>query len=243
MPHRHAIFACPPRDDPLTALAARWLGRHAWSGEATTQPSVAGIGEATAFPRRYGFHATIVAPFRPAPGVAARDVDARLDAFCATEAPIPLPLRVERLGAFLALVPAGPSAALDAMEARAVRHFHALRAEPGAEEIARRRPERLTARQREHLARWHYPYVLDEFRYHMTLTGPVPDGEAPGLREAIERHFPADILAAHALDGLARYDEPAPDSPFLVAHRAPFAATRDGAADAPQATAQPDGPS
>ena len=220
--HRHAVFACPPRDDTLTTLAARWLGRDAWTDEAVAQPDVEGIGELTAFPRRYGFHATIVAPFRPAGGVGPDEVDAALATFCADEAKIPLPLAVERLGAFFALVPAPPSAALEAMEARAVRHFHALRAVPTPDEVARRRPERLTERQRALLARWHYPYVMDEFRYHMTLTGSVPDADAPRVRAAIEMHFPPDALAAHRLDGLARYDETAPDSPFTVARRAPF---------------------
>lgn len=222
--YRHAVFACPPRDDALTALAARWLGRDAWSGEAVAQPDVPGIAELTAFPRRYGFHATIIAPFRPAEGVGAGEIDAALQTLCADEAPIPLPLRVDRLGAFFALVPAEPSDALMAMEARAVRHFHPLRAPLTEAEIVRRRPERLTERQREHLERWHYPYVMDEFRYHMTLTGPVPDDDAVRVREAIESHFPADVLAAHALDGLARYDEPAPDSSFTIERRVPFTA-------------------
>ena len=224
--HRHAIFACPPRDDPLTALAARWLGRDAWTGGAIAQPDVRGIAELTAFPRRYGFHATVIAPFRPADGVGAADVDAALDAFCASEAPIPLPLRVERLGAFFALVPPGPSEALNAMEARAVRHFHHLRAEPAASEIAKRSPERLTERQRALLAQWHYPYVLDEFRYHMTLTGPVPEADAARVRAAIVAHFPVDLLAAHRVDALARYGEPTPNSPFAVARRVPFGGVR-----------------
>ena len=222
--YRHAIFACPPQDDALNALAARWLGRDAWSGEGVVQPDVERIAELTAFPRRYGFHATIIAPFRPASGIGADEIDVALGAFCAEEAAIRLPLRIDRLGAFLALVPAEPSEALMAMEARAVRRLHRLRAEPTPDETARRHPERLTERQRELLARWHYPYVMDEFRYHMTLTGPVPDEEAARIHEAIEAHFPADLLADHALDGLARYDEPAPNSPFTVSRRMPFTA-------------------
>ena len=222
--YRHAIFACPDQDDPLTVLAARWLGRDAWSGGAVVQPDVPDIAELTSFPRRYGFHATVVAPFRPADGVGAQDIDGALDVFVTEEAPIPLPLRVDRLGAFFALVPDGPSAPLDAMAERAVRQFHPYRAEPTADETARRRPERLSERQREHLARWHYPYVMDEFRYHMTLTGPVPEADAARVRETIGAHFAADILAAHRVDALARYVEPEPASFFAIARRARFAA-------------------
>ena len=221
-PYRHAVFACPPKGSALAALAARWLARDAFTGEGEPQPDVEGIEALTAFPRRYGFHATVVAPFRPAAGVGAAEVDAALDTFCTDEAPLPLPLKVGRLGAFFALVPAEPSQALDAMAARAVRHFHHLRAAPTPDETAKRRPERLSPRQRELLRDWHYPYVLDEFRYHMTLTGPVPDSDASRVREAIEAHFPTEALRSFSLDALARYEEPTPSSPFQVAHRVPF---------------------
>ena len=229
--HRHAIFAAPPRDDPLTALAARWLGRDAWTGETVARPDEGvtrpdgGLDAFVAAPRRYGFHATIVAPFRPASGAGADAVDRSLETFCAGEAPIPLPLRVGRIGPFFALVPDRPSDALDAMEARAVRHFHPLRATPTPDEIARRNPERLTDRQRALLQAWHYPYVLDEFRYHMTLTGPVPDDEVAHVGEAIAAHFPPGALTGFTLDGLARFVEPGPGAPFTIARWVPFTAS------------------
>ena len=40
-------------------------------------------------------------------------------------------------------------------------------------EIERRDPDRLTAPQFSNLHRWGYPYVMDESRFHMMLTGPV----------------------------------------------------------------------
>jgi len=43
-----------------------------------------------------------------------------------------------------------------------------------AAELARRRTLRLTAEQDAMLARWGYPYVLEDFRFHMTLTGSLP---------------------------------------------------------------------
>ena len=223
-PHRHAIFACPARDDALTALAARWLGHDPWTGQSVKHPSVERIKTWTEAPRRYGFHGTIIAPFRRAPGIEPEAVDGALQDFAAEQAPIPLPLSVGRLGPFFALVPQGESDALRVMEARAVRHFHPLRAEPGDAEIARRNPERLSERQRELLRRWHYPFVLDEFRFHMTLTGPIEDGEAARVADALARHFSRDVLNGFTLDALARYDEPAPGAPFRIVRRVPFEA-------------------
>ena len=186
-------------------------------------PSVPGIEDWTAAPRRYGFHGTIIAPFRPGPGVEPKDVDAALEDFAAGQAPIPLPLAIGRLGPFFALVPQGPSEALGATEARAVRHFHPLRAEPSADEVARRGPERLSERQRELLHRWHYPFVLDEFRFHMTLTGPVKADDTVRVAHALAGHFPRDVLEGFTLDALARYDEPEPGAPLRIMRRVPFA--------------------
>ena len=48
---------------------------------------------------------------------------------------------------------------------------------PGAAELERRRKAGLSAAQEKMLLRWGYPYVLDEFRFHLTLTGRLqPEG-------------------------------------------------------------------
>ena len=44
--------------------------------------------------------------------------------------------------------------------------------------MAKRRKSGLTARQDGYLRRWGYPYVLDEFRFHLTLTGALAAAES-----------------------------------------------------------------
>lgn len=222
---RHAIYICPPHGSPLERAAAAWLGRDAFTGEALRQRKVPGLenglSELTASPRRYGFHGTLVAPFRPAPGVETSDISVALREFCRDEDAFEVPVAIGRLGPFFALVASEKSLELATLANRAVKRFHRFRAEPSAEETARRRPERLTTRQREMLEKWHYPYVFDEFRFHMTLTGPVSDTDAPQVAHALLDHFGDVLDEPLVVDALARYEEPKPGD-FTVAERVEF---------------------
>lgn len=219
MAYRHAIYVAPAQGSELMRLANRWLGRNAYKDKPRPQPDVEGIADITAAPRRYGFHGTLVAPFRLHESRSVDELRSALSRFAVETGTLDLPLRVGRLGPFFALVPREPSPALDALAENAVRRFHPFRAEPSDEEIARRKPASLTPRQRELLAHWHYPYVMDEFRYHMTLTGPVAESERDGVEEALNAHFPAATLETFVLDGIARYAEPKPDSNFRIRER------------------------
>ena len=131
---------------------------------------------AVAAPRRYGFHATLKAPFRLADGRDERALADALELFCRTRGPTPvgkLALRV--LSDFLVLAPMEPGA-VAALAADCVRAFDPFRAPSSAEEIERRRPERLTASEKANLDRWGYPYVMEDYRFHLTLTGRLDEG-------------------------------------------------------------------
>jgi hypothetical protein len=51
--------------------------------------------------------------------------------------------------------------------------------------MARRRAAGLTPAQERNLIEWGYPYVLDEFRFHLTLTGSLADPEAEAAMAAL----------------------------------------------------------
>ena len=192
--HRYAIYYVPPPGTALAAFGARWLGR-----DGSVPPDLAGVSaedwrSAVAAPRRYGFHATLKAPFRLVEGYDERALADALESFCRTRAPAPagkLALRV--LSDFLVLAPMERGAAAE-LAADCVRAFDAFRAPPTAEESARRRPDRLTASERANLDRWGYPYVMEDYRFHLTLTGP--------LDEAGRARFGAEIARA-ALPAIA----------------------------------------
>lgn len=213
---RHAIYAIP-RSGPFADAAARWLGRDAETGALLSAP----YPDLTRLAARYGFHATIVAPMRLRPGVTPDAMIAALDAFCATRRTVLLEgLTLANLGGFLALVPQGSVEAVNALAAGAVRHFAPFRAPLTEAEIARRNPAALTPRQRALLDAYGYPYVMDEFRFHMTLTDrltPEQDAELRPLAAAAvlahaPRPMPIDslVLCTEAADGLFHHTHRAP---------------------------------
>ena len=169
---RYALYLVP--EGPVGTFGENWLAWDMARGEARPVPGDAPEGwEAiTAEPRRYGFHATVKPPFRLAEGRDVAGLMAAVGELCGTVAAFDGDgLRLASLDGFLALVPEGETGALDRFAARVVTELDGFRRPAGEEEIARRRKAGLTARQEDYLLRWGYPYVMEEFRAHFTLTG------------------------------------------------------------------------
>ncbi len=179
---RYALFWAPPRGSALARFGASWLGWDAEASELVPHPETprlpVPVAEITATPRRYGFHGTLKPPFRLAEGAGFTGLDATAAALAGRTAPFLAPaLEPRRIGAFVALMPFAPCSALDDLAAACVQALDGFRAPAEAAELARRRAHGLSARQEEHLVRWGYPYVLDEFRFHLTLTGALDRGD------------------------------------------------------------------
>lgn len=222
---RIAIFFTPPAEHPLTRAAALWLGRDAFSGEEFAQTAVDGftrreLRELTAAPRRYGFHATLQAPFHLSAGRTASEIEEALDAACRSLRPVSLgPLRVERLRSFFALAPSTPVGPVNTLAADVVRRFDPFRAPPSADEIERRQPHRLSVRQRQNLERWGYPYVFHDFRFHMSLTSTVPEDRRAAMQRLLEKRFGPLLDEPMVIDALSLFVEPTPPGDFLVKKR------------------------
>jgi putative phosphonate metabolism protein len=229
MSHRFAIYWAPPRNAPLAEIGEAWLGRSAESDAALERPVLPGFGAgelaaATAEPRRYGLHATLKPPFRLAEGGSAAALAAAFDDFARRQSRvIAPPLRLKRIGRFLALVPGARTPALDALAAAAVEAFDAFRAPLDAAELARRHAAGLSPAQAQHLARWGYPYVMEEFRFHVTVTGALETALAERLSPALERLFAPVLTLPLEIAELALFAEPAPRAPFRLIRRAALA--------------------
>lgn len=210
---RYAIYWAPA-PGAFARAAADWLGWEPEAGLATAQPDLPGLprplADLTAEPRKYGFHGTVKAPFRLAPGLDRAGLSAALAAFCAKAAPVTLPgLRIAAIGDFMAIVPDGDAAALNDLAARVVIGLDPCRAALTEAEIARRRPERLSPRQRDLLDRFGYPHVLEEFRFHLTLSGPLAEAEAAALRPHAETVFAPLLPRPFRVEALCLFGETA----------------------------------
>ena len=214
--YRYAIYYVPPPGTPLAAFGARWLGRDA--------PELAGVSaenwrRAVAKPRKYGFHATLKAPFRLAEGCSERELSDAIERFCRTRGPVPVgKLALRMLADFLVLAPMERGAA-SALAADCVRAFDAFRAPPTAAEIARRQPDGLTASERANLERWGYPYVMEDYRFHLTLTGPLGEASRARFGAVIARAALPAIAEPVEIADICLCGQSSPEAEFSVLGR------------------------
>ncbi|MCW8843936.1 MAG: DUF1045 domain-containing protein, partial [Rhodobacteraceae bacterium] len=140
--------------------------------------------------RKYGLHGTIKAPFRLADDTSLQDLENTLETLTKRLPPVTLDgLRLSRIGRFLALTVKGDQTPLADLAGAIVQELDRFRAPPTDAELARRRQARLSPRQEALLRQWGYPYVLDEFRFHITLTGRLAKGEADQVHTALAPHL------------------------------------------------------
>jgi putative phosphonate metabolism protein len=219
---RYAIYYAPAPGSDLDRFGAELLGYDAFSG--LDRPFADGIEKAipdwrdlTGDPRKYGFHATLKAPFSLAPGKTTTELLAACGTFANAPRAIPVikPI-VNLISGFVAIVPADPSGELGRLAADCVSAFDGFRAPLTAEDRARRNPSRLTPSQRAHLDRWGYPYVMEDFRLHMTLTGRLGAERRETVLAILQGRFASLKITTLAIDAIALFRQDGADSRFRI---------------------------
>lgn len=220
---RYAVYYAP-EPGALADFAASWLG---WDPVARCEVQHPDLGllpqqvnDITSTPRKYGFHGTIKPPFRLADGTSPDALKADLEALCARLAPVTMEgLSLKSLGRFLALVPDGAPAPLAALAAQCVMSLDPHRAPPPATELAGRRAKGLSPAQDALLARWGYPYVMEEFRFHLTLTGALAPEEVERVAARLSAYLGPILPKPFVIRDLCLFGEAAEDGRFHLLHR------------------------
>ena len=216
---RYAVYYAP-EEGPFAQAAAAWLGWDPATGCAVAQPDLGlDLAAMTADPRKYGFHGTIKPPFRLAQGVSAEALGTAIGQLAQSLPAVEMPgLQMLDLEGFLALVPQGDTAALGDLAARVVADLDPFRAPLTEAEVARRRPDLLTPRQRDLLALYGYPYVMEEFRFHLTLSGSLSSADHAALLPLAAAHFAPHLPQPFRVGALTLFGE-AEDGRFHLLRR------------------------
>jgi putative phosphonate metabolism protein len=220
--HRYAIYLAP--GEPFRTFGSQWLGRNADSGAAAPMPPgfTAPPSEWVRAPAHYGLHATLKPPFRLAEGTDCAQLDAAARAFARGREAFDTPLALRSLRGFVAWCLAEASPPMQALADASVVAFERFRAPPAPAELARRKPEQLSAAQRRMLDAWGYPHVFETFVFHITLTGML---EAAGEAAALAR-LSADsgtlLETPLHVDGISVFVQPQAGDDFVVGRHYAF---------------------
>ncbi len=219
---RWAVYFAPKADSALARFGADWLGWDPGAGVVREGIEIAGLPrprrDLVAAPRKYGFHATLKAPFPLAEGRAPKALDDAIEELARDHGAFALPLRLAALGRFVALVPAEPVPALEALAGDCVTRLDPFRGAAPARDRSG-----LTPGQVAHLERWGYPFVLDQFRFHMTLTGPLEPSEVAVVLAALRGPTRPLLAEPVQVRDICLFGEMA-DGNFHILDRFPLAA-------------------
>jgi len=192
---RYAVFFIPSEQSDLYRFGSAVLGYDCYTGASVDQPfelrhDPVGWRRATEEPRRYGFHATLKAPFRLSPSCTEQQLVAAVHSFVGLGYALPaITPAVRMLGDFAAVVAAESEPSLASLAASCTTIFDAYRAPMSPQERARRIAMGLSQSQIQNLDRWGYPFVLSEFQFHMTLTGKIQDGRREDTLAVLQACF------------------------------------------------------
>lgn len=225
---RYAIYFVPPVASALYRFGAELIGYDAYTGQPQSfadgiETEVEGWKQLAADPRKYGFHATLKAPISLAPDRSENELAAAMQEFARTPRSIPVIVpTVRSISSFIAIVPDDPCPELQKLAEDCVIAFDSFRAPLTGPDRERRNVSALTHRQIKYLDRWGYPYVFEEFRFHMTLAGSLPAERLGPVTEVLRKRFAALELKSISIDRLALLRQDDAASGFTLIHHWPL---------------------
>lgn len=226
---RYAIYFTPAVDSVLWKTLCSWLGRDPETRQKVDQPSFHDVDPdylraVTRTPRKYGAHATLKAPFRLAPEKTLEMLETAMEDFSLNHSPLVLPpLTIAKINDFYCLVPSHPSKDLQNFAAKCVQEFDQFRAPLTPLELAKRKASILTDKEKQYLHLWGYPYVLDLYRFHITLTKRInEDDKANIILKALKKTFAVSLRTSHVVENLCLFVEPSRDKELFLSRRFPL---------------------
>ena len=225
---RFAIYFAPEIDSNLHSIGSQWLGRDSSSGKVIKQPDIKGISSSYFFsvtktPRRYGFHATLKAPFRLNKEFTLKDLCSKTQRLSALNKPFSIDLKVQEFGNFIALMMDPKVQKMQNLASKLVEHLDQFRAPLHQEEIDKRRTSTLTSSEDKNLLNWGYPYVFNDFRFHITLTEKIQCRSSQEFMvSAASSHFSESLDNATMVNSISLFFQESSEADFLQIQQFPF---------------------
>ncbi len=220
---RFAIYYVPAPNSKLAEFSQVWFGSH---NIEDTDVRIFGldknlVAHITDQPARYGLHATLKAPFYMAEGFTLKQLLQQAKRFAGNRKAFSLgKLKQSWIGNTMILVPENNGHQVNQFASQCVLGFEDFRAPLSMKERTRRMETgNLNLHQRLMLEELGYPYVLSEFKFHITLTHSLSEENKgivlPKLSPVLDHVCEEPCL----IDGIAIVGDPGQGKPFEVIKR------------------------
>lgn len=220
MSARYALYFSPDDNSPLGLFGNKILGRNSKSQRA--DDAVSNFSDQrrwkslTKKPSHYGFHATLKAPFELAAGSSPVQLKQACQQLANKLAPIELTgLAPGLISDFAALSLSLQPDALAALARTCVEALEPFRAPISEQDIQRRLHQPMSERQLFQLKHYGYPYIFDDFQFHMTLSDKLGDGDTDYL-QWLEHEYTQMVTSTPVLDQIALYSQIDRASAFVL---------------------------
>lgn len=214
---RYAVYYVPAPESLLYRLGSALLGRCVYEGQSLPRPDLPGLEDAllarhTGQAARYGFHGTIVAPFRTE--AALEELYEAVDRLARGVKSFPLekPALHAVNNSFAAIMPAAQPDELAALERHFVMGLSPCRLPLTEKDIARR--GRLTPRQAANLSQWGYHLVFDDFKFHLTVSDSLPD-DSVSFIAALGAYLEPALTGPILFDRVGLFYQPSENEAFM----------------------------
>ena len=172
---RYAIYYVPPQSAQFTQFAASWFGWDVYKSINVKYPVLSDLNydikEITSTPSKYGLHATLKAPFFLVPDKTIDELRSSLSILSSSIKKFEISsICLKKIAGYIAIVPTSQNERINYLAKKCLEDLDCFRKAEPLEIINKRRSVGLSERQEAHLLKWGYPYVLDNFDFHLTLT-------------------------------------------------------------------------
>ncbi len=222
---RYAIYYTPQPGTALAAFGRSWFGR-ANDGATLQAFSATGLTGASfarmpATPSRYsGLHSVFKAPFVLRDGMGPDALKARLISFTQRRKPVPTgPLTLARSGRYLVLRPIELTPAFDWLAAQCVGTFDGFAAPLTDCDRQEQRSPHLTDYQRLLLESFGDAHVMSEYRFAITLTGPLDTAHLERVAQALWPVLEDICATGVTVDGLSLFGDQGVRAPLRLIGR------------------------
>jgi len=220
---RYAIYYTPRPGTALASFGRSWFGR-ANDGatlQAFSDSGLPGSGFAKipAAPGHYtGLHALFRAPFGLREDAGLDALKSRLITFAARRKAVETgPLTLARAGRYLVLRPVEPKPALDWLAAQCISAFEDFATDPDHDDDDDNR--HLSDYQRLLLKSFGHAHVMSEYRFSITLTGPLDKTHLERVSQALWPVIEEICVSGVTVDGLSLFGDAGGRTPMRLIGR------------------------